>query len=306
MTDKSLTYIKVLVEEKSFSKAAKKLYVAQPSLSQYVQRIEAEIGAQLFNRSTQGLVLTEAGKIYYRMVCRVLKAVDDFKVELSDSNNLQSGTITFGINNHYGLMILPELLTKFHSRYPMIECFVRESDSTSLDGMLRNFEISFAATHITTTEHIPPLKYDIIGEDIFIVTLPKDHPLADKGIRDKTYPYPVLDLRLLKNEPLITVPRAQRIRQVTDRIFVKADIVPTIRLTIKNYITVQQLAAKGLGYTIGPLSYNAITHCAPYQPHFFCIDRCLPAYWYPCIATNPAHSFSRADLTMMEMLKQII
>ena len=306
MTDKNLYYIKVLADEKSFSKAAKKLYIAQPSLSQSVQRLEAELGVKIFHRSTSGLILTQAGTLYYQMACRVLKAIDDFNAEFSNTNDLQRGQITFGINNHYGVLILPQLLTEFSRRFPRIEYFIRESDSTSLDEMLLHFEISFSVMHVTSTESRTPLHYDLLGQDIFIITLPANSPLADKAIPDKTYPYPVLDLAYLKNEPLITVPKTQRIRQVTDRIFTKADITPSIRLTLKNYVTVQQLVAKGFGYTIGPLGYNAITYCASDHPLFFCLERSLPARWYPCIATNPTYSFSKPELTMISLIKDLI
>ena len=71
MTSRELEYIKTVADEKSISSAARKLYIAQPSLSQSLQRIEENLGAKLFNRTPSGLTLTYAGERCYQMACQV-------------------------------------------------------------------------------------------------------------------------------------------------------------------------------------------------------------------------------------------
>ena len=78
MTDKELLYIKTLCEEGSITKAAAKLYLAQPSLTQTLQRIEKQVGTPLFRRLPTGLRATEAGNEYYRMACEILDSYDRF------------------------------------------------------------------------------------------------------------------------------------------------------------------------------------------------------------------------------------
>ena len=96
MTSRELEYIKTVADEKSISAAARKLYIAQPSLSQSLQRIEENLGAHLFNRTPSGLTLTYAGKRCYQMACQVLKIYSEmcirdrfyififFKITLTD------------------------------------------------------------------------------------------------------------------------------------------------------------------------------------------------------------------------------
>ena len=86
-------YVKTIAEEKTISKAAQKLFVAQPSLSQSLQRIEEALGARLFNRTAGGLTLTYAGERYYHMATQILKMYQDFETEVSDINNLKTGRI---------------------------------------------------------------------------------------------------------------------------------------------------------------------------------------------------------------------
>lgn len=95
MTSKELLYVKTIAEEKNISKAAQKLFVAQPSLSQSLQRIEDALGTRLFNRTAGGLTLTYAGEKYYQMAAQILKMYDDFETEVSDINNLRPGASTW-------------------------------------------------------------------------------------------------------------------------------------------------------------------------------------------------------------------
>ena len=113
MTSRELEYIKTVADEKSISAAARKLYIAQPSLSQSLQRIEENLDAHLFNRTPSGLTLTYAGKRCYQMACQVLKIYSDFETEISDIKQLKSGRIVMGTTNHLGTVILPKILPEF-------------------------------------------------------------------------------------------------------------------------------------------------------------------------------------------------
>lgn len=86
MTTKELLYVKTVADEKNISRAAKKLFIAQPSLSQSIQRIEESVGTELFNRTSGGLTLTFAGERYYHMAVQVLKLYQDFEMEISEEN----------------------------------------------------------------------------------------------------------------------------------------------------------------------------------------------------------------------------
>ena len=101
-----LLYVKTVTDEHNISKAAKKLFMAQPSLSQSIQRIEESIGMPLVHRTTTGLTLTFAGERYYHMAVQVLKMYEDFQLEISDINNLKTGHIHIGITNHLGLSLI--------------------------------------------------------------------------------------------------------------------------------------------------------------------------------------------------------
>ena len=110
MTTRELLYVKTTADTGNISKAAKKLFVTQPSLSQSLQRIEDSIGTKIFVRSPDGLKLTFAGEKYYQMACQVLKIYDDFSSEITDINDLKVGHISFGVTHHLGAIVLPQIL----------------------------------------------------------------------------------------------------------------------------------------------------------------------------------------------------
>ncbi len=144
MTSKELMYVKTIAEEKTISKAAQKLFVAQPSLSQSLQRIEEALGARLFNRTAGGLTLTYAGERYYHMATQILKMYQDFETEVSDINNLKTGRIHVGITNDLGTIVLSRVLPLFHTLCPNVEVYVSEENSCVLDQKILSGELDFA------------------------------------------------------------------------------------------------------------------------------------------------------------------
>ena len=144
MTSRELEYIKTVADEKSISSAARKLYIAQPSLSQSLQRIEENLGAKLFNRTPSGLTLTYAGERCYQMACQVLKIYSDFEAEISDINQLKTGRIVMGTTNHLGTVILPEILPEFKENSPSVELEILEDNTGNLEAKLFTGAMDFA------------------------------------------------------------------------------------------------------------------------------------------------------------------
>src|SRR5699024_2838314 len=106
MNERELLYIKTIADTKSISKAAEELFIAQPSLSQALQRIEKELGTHLFIREPRGMKLTYAGEKYYLMAKEILDIYSDFKSEITHINELKSGRLVIGVARYMGMNIL--------------------------------------------------------------------------------------------------------------------------------------------------------------------------------------------------------
>ncbi len=304
MTKKELIYVKTVADEKSISRAARKLFMAQPSLSQSIQRIEEGLGTSLFNRTTSGLTLTFAGERYYHMASQILKMYEDFELEISDINNLRTGRIHFGITNHLGTLALARVLPEYRQLCPYIELCIHEENTTLLEQMILRGELDFAILHAPKEISQPQIHYDIMKKDPFVIAIHPQHELIQKAVQIPGYPYPVLDIRLLKQEPFLMLHKEQRIRQITDTVLTKAKISdPKIALTLRNYETALLLAARGLGVTMIPLQYFQM---ASYEfcPALLCIDEKYDASWNMCIASLQNGFLSKADQLFIRLVKE--
>ncbi len=305
MTTRELLYVKTVADAKNISRAARKLFVAQPSLSQSLQRIEDNVGTKLFVRSPNGLKLTYAGEKYYQMACQVLKIFDDFEAEVADLNDLKAGHIYFGITNHLGSFLLPKVLPVFQKECPNIDIDIYEGSTDDQETNLLSGDLDFSVMHapVADAQPNPSLNYEILANHPFIIAVSSNSPLIRKAVVTEGYEHPVLDLKYLQNEPLLTLHKGQRIRHVTDFALRQAHITPEIRLTSRNYDTLLRLAASGYGYTMVPSDYVGKRHFDE-SPYYLSIDRKYGAYWSLCIATLKDSFQSKADQHMIELLRK--
>ena len=130
-------YIYALYVEGSFTKAAQRLFISQPSLSAAVKSVEKEVGAPLFERRTNGVRLTEIGKEYIQAAEEMQSAENAFVSKLNDIYSLDVGSITVGSTNYISSYLLPKIITKFSSAHPKIDVTPVEANSQALAEMVK-------------------------------------------------------------------------------------------------------------------------------------------------------------------------
>ncbi|OON92776.1 MAG: LysR family transcriptional regulator, partial [Candidatus Epulonipiscium fishelsonii] len=277
MNNKDLLYIKTIAEEKSLSKAAKKLYLSQPSLSQVVKKLEDNLATSLFKRTSTGLVLTPAGEKYYIFALQTLKMYDEFLTEISYLDELKKGNINIGITNHLAAAILPHILPKFKVLYPEMDIVIKEKNSIELEKALLSGEIDFSIMHAPQSKHSLQIYYEPLSKDPFLLAIDKDNEILNQA-KMSSGPYPVLDIKLCKDQKFILMDKDQRIRQIADNIFAKVAFVPNIVLTLKNFETAKRLASQGLGIAFIPQSYVTI-YGSEFTPAYVQIEEQYDPYW---------------------------
>lgn len=301
MNDRELLYVKTIAETKSISEAAKMLFLAQPSLSQSLQRIEDNLGTPLFIRHQSGMRLTLAGEKYYKAANEILNIYDDFTNEITYINDLKRGRVTIAIGNFMGSYLLPKILPLFKKEYPNIEVHIKEENSRVMAQELLNASIDFAIIHSHPLKHNKSLEYDILYKDYFVLVTEKNHPLSKYKRDNVDHPYPKIDLSLFKDENFIMIDKGKGIRIVSDLIFDNLGINPNIGLTIKSYETARRLASQGYGVTIIPLKYIDIFQ-GQYDADYYFIDNCECSYWNTCIVTNPNMYQSKISKVFIELI----
>ena len=302
MNDRELLYVKTIAETKSISEAAKRLFIAQPSLSQALQKIEGDIGTPLFIRHQNGMVLTLAGEKYCKAAYEILNIYNDFENEITYINDLKKGRVTIGITNFMGAYLLPKIVPEFIEKYPNIEIYIREENSSELEKLLLDGNIDFAIMHNHPLKQNKSVHYDVLYRDPFVIATKKGY--GDYKVkRDNKFPYAKVNINEFKDERFILVTKGKGIRNVCDIIFVKSGIIPNIVLTTKNYETARRLASTGYGVTMIPLQYITIFE-GQYDADYYLIDNCKDSYWNTCIATNPNVYQSKISKVFIELVTE--
>ncbi|MBI3286124.1 MAG: LysR family transcriptional regulator [Burkholderiales bacterium] len=141
---RQLRYFVAIVDHGSLSRAARVLHIVQPALSQQLQQLEEELGARLLHRSAQGMLATDAGKIFYEHAQAILKQVHDAKSAVGQSADKPSGTVALGIpQSASGALALP-LLTAVRASYPDIVFQLTEELTGTLSEQLRSGRLNLA------------------------------------------------------------------------------------------------------------------------------------------------------------------
>ena len=125
-----------IYREKSFSKAAQKLFISQPSLSLMVRRAEEQIGAPLFDRSSKPIQLTEVGAKYITAVEQIRNIEQDFEEYLRAINDLEAGSLGIGSNQLLSSLVLPRYISRFTQEHPNIKLRLLDANSITLENQI--------------------------------------------------------------------------------------------------------------------------------------------------------------------------
>jgi DNA-binding transcriptional LysR family regulator len=248
----NLEYFLAVAEELNITRAAKRLYISQQSLSNHISNMESEFGVQLFNR-TMPLTLTYAGRSLKTRAKQLLDLKDETYRELADIKDFTTGQLSIGVSHTRGRFLLPAILPSYREKFPNIELHLVEGNSSELSSALIHGEIDlmidllpFKAENVET---VP-----ICEEEILLVVpdqiLDTHFPGKKDDIKRELELNP--DIQLLKDCPYLLIHKGNRVRTIADEIFEDAQLSPTVLLETENIETVLALAAKGMGITFYP------------------------------------------------------
>ena len=139
-----LRYFVAVAEERHFTKAARGLRVAQPSVSRAIRVLEEELGTPLFHRMTGNVALTPAGETLLPWARRVLADIDGATGEVRELADLRRGRLAVGATPSLTITLLPPALAKFHVAFPGIELVLHEAGSRDLVAELEQGALDVA------------------------------------------------------------------------------------------------------------------------------------------------------------------
>lgn len=242
---RQLQYVVQIAIEKNFSRAAEKLHIAQPSLSQQIAKLEKELGIRLFERNTSSVDLTYAGSIFAERAQKILDMVNQLRSEMDDISQMRKGRLMIGSLPITGAHIWPKVLPVFQQRYPDIEIILVEEPTNVLEQLTMNGQTDVSLLTLPLQDR--SLDYIPLTEEEIYLAVPPKHPMAEKaGQKD------AVSLASFKDEPFILLKKGQGFRNTSIQICADAGFSPNIVFESSNIETVQSLVAAGMGVAFVP------------------------------------------------------
>ena len=242
---RQLRYLVAVAEEQHFTRAAAREHVAQPALSQQIQRLEAELGLTLVQRTTRRVAMTEAGEMLVARARRAIAEIEAAQAELQSLAGIQAGRLSVGALHTMGPIDLSLLLATFHRSYPAVELSVREQSSEELAAMLHDEEVELAFLSVTDRMESRGLTLDRLVSEELVAVLPPDHPLAGQGR---------VHFGDLAHDSFISFRRGARLRELLVSAGAAAGFEPRIALESNESRRIRSLVSRGLGVAILPHS----------------------------------------------------
>lgn len=269
-----LRYFVAVAEEKNFTRAAKRLFIAQPPLSRQIQQLEEELGVELIEKGSRPLRLTEAGRFFHAHAQELLAKAAELKSMTQRVGKIdRTLSIGFVASTLYGL--LPDIVRHFREQYPMVEVTFHEMTTMQQLKALKEGLIDVGFGRVKSEDS--NIRRIVLREERLIVALPVGHPLAASGN--------ALSLVDLLMETLIVYPKAPRPSFADQVLTVFSDraIMPHKIMEVRELQIAIGLVAAGEGVAVVPdsvqgmkrnnVAYRALTDRNAVSPVMFSVRK---------------------------------
>lgn len=238
---RQLRYFVAVAEARHFTRAARDVGIAQPSVSKQVRLLEEELGAALFHRVRGNVTLTPAGEAFLPWARQILADLGSAIDEAHEIGGLRRGSIRVGATPSIGTAILPEALSRFHAAYPGIELKLQEAGSRDLVRQLDEGDLDLALV-ILPVKHRSLETVPLLREDLVVAVGPS-HPLADRKR---------IALADLRQTPLVMFREGYDLRATTLAACAAAGFHPRYAIEGGEMDAVLRLTEAGIGVAIVP------------------------------------------------------
>ncbi len=235
-----LTTFLEVARQKSFSRAAEKLHVTQPSISAQIRALESHLGHRLLDRGGGKVTLTAAGKAFEPFAEHSLIQLKQVRLTLADMERTPRGSLTVSANDSTALYVLPVLIGKFKKQYPKVALNIVRAERSKTLELVLNREVEFGIVSLPVRD--PRLHVELIHEDRLVLVVPAGHPLT-------LIEAPTLS-DAARHEFL--VPKEGRRRELIDHLFIQNKTARRIAMELDSSELLKRLIVAGLGISFMP------------------------------------------------------
>jgi DNA-binding transcriptional LysR family regulator len=239
-----LAYFVAVADEGNFTRAAERLHVAQPGVSAQIRRLERELGQPLLDRSGRTVQLTDVGAAALPHARAALAAVAAVREAVDELAGLVRGQVAIGMVTSAGPVGLPDLLAKFHERYPAVEITLNEATSDVMLDALREGRLDLAVVGLAG-EAPQGIATQILIDEAFVAVTALTGELAGRKR---------IAVAELGGHALMSLPKGTGLRTALDNAFAVEHVSPRIAFEAADPNVLVQLAMRGLGVAVVPES----------------------------------------------------
>lgn len=241
---RQLEYFVAVVEETNFTRAAERMFVAQPAVSAQIARLERELGQPLLDRSRRETRLTQAGAAVLPFARAALQAVAQARTAVDEVTHLVRGVVTIGTVTSHNVD-MPRLLAAYHQAHPGVEILLSTDTSDALLDGVRSGRLDVAIASVGAEE---------TPDGLAVVPTTDEAIVAVVGVDDPWIRRRSVDLTALAGRPLIALPVGGGIRRQFDLACAAAGVTPRVAFEAATPEALADLASRGLGVAIVPHS----------------------------------------------------
>jgi DNA-binding transcriptional LysR family regulator len=243
---RQLEHFVAVAEERSFTRAAARVHVVQSAVSVSVRSLERELGARLFDRTTQRVGLTDAGQAMLGPARRTLTAAASAREAVQEARGGLTGTLRLGIMQSMGLVDLAGMLTRFHRERPGVRIVPRPANGGSLEMVeqVAQGRLDLAFVGVAGEDAPGLVAYPLAAEAMQLACI-SDHRFAGRRR---------VDLAEAVSEPFVDAPTGWGTRRSTDRLLADRGLRREVTVEVPDVSTLVELVRAGLGLAILPPS----------------------------------------------------
>lgn len=271
MNLKQFKYVLVLSEMGSFAKAADSLGISQPSLSQYIKKIEQQLDVDLFIRAGGGVRLTDAGRVYIDVGRKILDLEHQMIGSFNDLAEHKTGSVVIGTSPYRSAAMMPLVASKFKQRYPGIHLVVEEMTSCELIEATEHGQFDLCLTMLPVDERL--FEYEKIDEEELILAVPSAYPeFESTTLSGKKYP--AIDVTLLDGKGFVMLTDGQFMQQALNNLVLDRKISFCKAAVVKSLEAQIAMVRAGVGMALLPSGIERF--CSPDDVRFYSLRDELP------------------------------
>ncbi|GAA0984253.1 LysR family transcriptional regulator [Streptomyces rhizosphaericus] len=241
-----MRYVVAVAETNSFTRAAERCLVVQSALSHQIARLEKELGARLFERTSRRVRLTPAGAAFLPAARQCLDAAERAAAEVAAAVGEVRGRLAVGLIPTVTAVDIPGALRDFRERYPRVRISLRVGASDELVEQVEEGALDVAFLGLPTTARPRGVAAHELARDRLVAVVAPDHPLAGES---------QVDLRRLSSEVFVDLPAGTAGRAQSDLAFEAAGLTRDVAFEVTSADFIARLVGPGLGVAMLPTAY---------------------------------------------------